>query len=76
MNPEQTIFAVAGPICLLAAAGAVTRRDPLSGALSLTVALVSRALSVISDAVTAAAAALMVGRRRLRAVRETVTAKE
>ena len=48
MNPEQTIFAVAGPICLLAAAGAVTRRDPLSGALSLTVALFSLAVLFLS----------------------------
>ncbi|HZP96063.1 MAG TPA: NADH-quinone oxidoreductase subunit J [Candidatus Limnocylindria bacterium] len=44
MNAEQAIFAVAGPICLIAAASAVTRRDPLSGALSLTVTLFSLAV--------------------------------
>ncbi len=44
MTVEQAIFAVAGPICLVAAASAVTRRDPLSGALSLTVTLFSLAV--------------------------------
>jgi NADH-quinone oxidoreductase subunit J len=44
MTAEQAIFAVAGPICLIAAASAVTRRDPLSGALSLTLTLFSLAV--------------------------------
>ncbi|HEU5286792.1 MAG TPA: NADH-quinone oxidoreductase subunit J [Candidatus Limnocylindria bacterium] len=44
MNAEQAIFAVAGPICLVAAASAVTRRDPLSGALSLVITLFSLAV--------------------------------
>lgn len=44
MTGEQAIFAIAGPICLIAAANAVTRRDPLSGALSLTVTLFSLAV--------------------------------
>jgi NADH-quinone oxidoreductase subunit J len=44
MTPEQAIFAIAGPICLVAAFSAVTRREPLSAALSLTVTLVSLAV--------------------------------
>ena len=44
MTPEEAIFAIAGPICLVAAASAVTRRDPLSGALSLTVTLFALAV--------------------------------
>jgi glycosyltransferase 2 family protein len=38
-------------------------------AIALTVALVSRALSVVADAVTGAAASALVGRRRLRQIR-------
>lgn len=48
MTPEQAIFAIAGPICLIGAASAVTRRDPLSGALSLTVTLFSLAVLFLS----------------------------
>ena len=48
MNTEQAVFAIAGPICLVAAASAVTRRDPLSGALSLTVTLFSLAVLFLS----------------------------
>ena len=44
MNPEEAIFAIAGPICLVAAYAAVTRREPLSAALSLTVTLVALAV--------------------------------
>lgn len=44
MTAEQAIFAIAGPICLIAAANAVLRRDPLTGALSLTVTLFSLAV--------------------------------
>jgi NADH-quinone oxidoreductase subunit J len=44
VTPEQAIFAIAGPICLIAAASAVTRRDPLTSALSLTVMLFSLAV--------------------------------
>ena len=44
MNGEEAIFAIAGPICLVAAYAAVTRREPLSAALSLTVTLVSLAM--------------------------------
>jgi len=39
MTPEQAIFAIAGPICLVAAASAITRREPLASALGLTVTL-------------------------------------
>src|SRR5438270_9916855 len=48
MTPEQAIFAIAGPICLIGAASAITRRDPLSGALSLTVTLFSLAVLFLS----------------------------
>src|SRR5260221_4812302 len=41
MTAEQGIFAVAGGICVVSAANAVLRRDPLVSALSLTVTLFS-----------------------------------
>jgi len=44
MTPEQAIFAIAGPICLVAGFSAVRQREPLSAALSLTVTLVSLAV--------------------------------
>lgn len=44
MTPEQAIFGIAGPICLVAAANAVLRRDPLTAALSLVVTLFSLAV--------------------------------
>lgn len=44
MTAEQAIFAIAGPICVIAAANAVLRRDPLTAALSLTVTLFSLAV--------------------------------
>ena len=48
MTPPEIIFAIAGPICLVAALSAVTKRDPLSAALSLTVTLVSLAILFLS----------------------------
>ena len=48
MTGPEAIFAIAGPICLVAAFSAVTKRDPLSAALSLTVALVSLAILFLS----------------------------
>jgi NADH-quinone oxidoreductase subunit J len=44
MTAEQGIFAVAGAICVVSAANAVLRRDPLTSALSLTVTLFSLAV--------------------------------
>lgn len=44
MTVEQGIFAVAGGICVVSAANAVLRRDPLASALSLTVTLFSLAV--------------------------------
>jgi len=44
MTAEQGIFAVAGGICVVSAANAVLRRDPLVSALSLTVTLFSLAV--------------------------------
>lgn len=44
MTPEQAIFGIAGPICVVAAANAVLRRDPLTAALSLVVTLFSLAV--------------------------------
>jgi NADH-quinone oxidoreductase subunit J len=44
MTAEQGIFAIAGGICVVSAANAVLRRDPLSSALSLTVTLFSLAV--------------------------------
>lgn len=44
MTAEEAIFAIAGPICLVSAFSAVTKREPLSAALSLTVTLVSLAV--------------------------------
>ena len=48
MTPPEIIFAIAGPICLVSAFSAVTKRDPLSAALSLTVTLVSLAILFLS----------------------------
>ncbi len=48
LTAEQVIFAVAGGICAIAAANAVLRRDPLSSALSLTVALFALAVLYLS----------------------------
>jgi hypothetical protein len=45
-------------------------------AIALTVALVSRALSVVGDAVTGAAASALVGRRRLRQIRSARVADD
>ena len=44
LTGEQGVFAVAGGICVLAAANAVFRRDPLAAAISLTVTLFSLAV--------------------------------
>lgn len=44
MTAEQAIFGIAGPICVVAAANAVLRRDPLTAALSLVVSLFSLAV--------------------------------
>lgn len=44
MTAEQGIFAIAGGICVVSAANAVLRRDPLASALSLTVTLFSLAV--------------------------------
>jgi NADH-quinone oxidoreductase subunit J len=44
MTAEQGIFAIAGGICVVSAANAVLRRDPLVSALSLTVTLFSLAV--------------------------------
>jgi len=44
LGAEQVIFAVAGAICVVSAANAVLRRDPLSSALSLTLTLFSLAI--------------------------------
>lgn len=44
LTAEQGIFAVAGAICVVSAANAVLRRDPLTSALSLTVTLFSLAI--------------------------------
>ena len=44
MTAEQGIFAIAGGICVVSAANAVLRRDPLTSALSLTVTLFSLAV--------------------------------
>lgn len=44
MTAEQIIFATAGPVCVIAGANAVLRRDPLVAALSLTVTLFSLAV--------------------------------
>ena len=44
MTAEQGIFAIAGGICVVTAANAVLRRDPLTSALSLTVTLFSLAV--------------------------------
>jgi len=44
LTPEQGIFAVAGAICVVSAANAVLRRDPLTSALSLTLTLFSLAI--------------------------------
>jgi hypothetical protein len=40
-----------------------------TGAIALAVALVSRAISVVADTLTGAAATALVGRRRLRQIR-------
>lgn len=44
LSAEQGIFAVAGAICVVSAANAVLRRDPLTSALSLTLTLFSLAI--------------------------------
>lgn len=44
LSAEQAIFAVAGAICVVSAANAVLRRDPLTSALSLTLTLFSLAI--------------------------------
>lgn len=44
ITAEQGIFAVAGAICVVSAANAVLRRDPLTSALSLTLTLFSLAI--------------------------------
>ena len=44
LGAEQGIFAVAGAICVVSAANAVLRRDPLTSALSLTLTLFSLAV--------------------------------
>lgn len=44
MSAEQGIFAIAGAICVISAANAVLRRDPLTSALSLTLTLFSLAI--------------------------------
>lgn len=44
ISAEQGLFAVAGAICVVSAANAVLRRDPLTSALSLTLTLFSLAL--------------------------------
>lgn len=44
LTAEQGIFGVAGAICVVSAANAVLRRDPLTSALSLTLTLFSLAI--------------------------------
>ena len=44
IGAEQGVFAVAGAICVVSAANAVLRRDPLTSALSLTLTLFSLAI--------------------------------
>ena len=44
MTAEGAVFAIAGGICVLGAANAVLRRDPLAAAISLTVTLFSLAV--------------------------------
>jgi len=68
---------VAGFLAVFAPAGAGVREAVMiavlhtqtTTAVAVTVALVSRAISVVSDAITGAAASALVGRRRLRQLR-------
>jgi NADH-quinone oxidoreductase subunit J len=48
MTAEQGIFAVAGAVCVVSAANAVLRKDPLTSALSLVVTLFAVAVLYLS----------------------------